>query len=127
METLMKQHELVKWGERLTSDNWGQQIWESIALGVSCGAAWLLCIGLLVTCLVPPLRRKFHSWTGFYLPWNIFVALFLITNVVGIMGHPALFSSGVIAYWINTAVPESVLEPVASSMDFLAFAGWFSL
>ncbi|MFV0508768.1 MAG: hypothetical protein ACK5M8_05910 [Shewanella algae] len=124
---LMSQRELAKWAERLAADDWGRQTWESIALGVSCGALWLLCILVLVGCLVPPIRRRIHSWTGIYLPWNIAIAALIITNLVGIMGHPAIFSSGVVAYWINTTVPASVLEPLAEALDFLAFAGWFRL
>lgn len=127
METLMNARELAKWTERLAADDWSRQTWENVAMGTLCGAAWLLCICLLVACLVPPLRRKFHSWTGVYLPWNICVALLIITNIVGILGHPAIFSTGAIAYWVNTTVPASVLEPTAKALDFLAFAGWFSL
>lgn len=126
-EVLMKSREIVKWSERLAADEWGRQIWENIAMGIVCGAAWLLCIGLLITCLTPPLRRKFHLWTGVYLPWNICVAILIVTNLVGILGHPAIFSSGVIAYWVNKTVPAFVLEPTARALDFLAFAGWFSL
>ncbi len=124
-DLLMDQSEALKWA-RLTTDDWGSQIWESLALGVSCGALWALCLFILIACLVPPLRRQVHRWTNIYLPWNMSVGIFLIQGIVGIMGYPALFSVGVLAYWINSAVPVWLLEPIAEFSNRLTVIGWLT-
>ncbi|WMS85612.1 hypothetical protein [Pleionea litopenaei] len=125
-DLLMNQRETLKWAERLASDDWGSQVWESLGLGVGCGLLWLFGLFVLMTCLVPPMRRKVHAWTNIYLPWNSCVGIFLLQGIAGIMGHPALFSVGVLAYWINSAIPVWLLEPIAEFSNRLTVIGWLT-
>lgn len=123
---LMSQREALKWTETLSSEAWNQQVWESLALSSLYGISWLFSLLLLVVCLVPPMRRKVHCWTNIYLPWNACVGLFIIQGFVGIFGHPALFSSGVLAYWVNQLIPASVLEPTAEFTNYFTVIGWLT-
>lgn len=124
----MDRGETLKWAERIAADDWGRsQVWESLAFSCVCALAWLLCIFILVTCLVPPMRRSLHARTGIYLPWNICVGVYLITCIAGIFGYPAIFSVGALAYLINQAIPSWILEPVADfSNEWLTVVGWFT-
>ena len=121
----MNQKEILKWS-RLTEEEWGSQIFESLTLGLSCGALWLFSIFILLACLLPPLRRRVHYISGVYLPWNICVGVFLLQGIAGIMGYPALFSVGVLAYWINSAVPAWILVPTAEFLDHMTLIGWLT-
>lgn len=126
-DLLMDHQETLKWAERLAADDWGRLVWESLAFSGVCALAWFLCIFILVACLVPPLRRRVHTCTGVYLPWNICVAVYLITGIAGIFGYPAIFSIGALAYLINQTVPVWLLEPVADfSNQWLTVVGWFT-
>lgn len=124
---LMNPNELEKWRELLAADDWSNKVWESVIFSSTCGLLWLLCISALVICLVPPLRRKVHDGTNVYLHWQWSLGIFIATNIVGILGWPVIFSVGVIAYWINTLVPASILEPVAQFFTYLSFTGWLTI
>ena len=120
------QREALKWAERLSSYPWGQQVWESLALSVGCGLLWVFSLIILAACFVPPFRRRVHAWTNIYLPWNAAVGVFILQGFAGILGHPAIFSSGVLAYWVNQAVPASLLEPLAEFLNYFTVIGWLT-
>jgi len=122
----MSQRETLKWAEQLSSDPWGQQVWESLALSVGCGLLWVFSLIVLMACLVPQLRRRVHTWTNIYLPWNAAVGIFILQGFAGILGHPAIFSSGVLAYWVNQAIPASLLEPLAEFLNYFTVIGWLT-
>lgn len=125
-DLIMSQRETLKWAEQLSNDPWGQQVWESLALSVGCGLLWVFSLIVLMACLVPPLRRRVRTWTNIYLPWNAAVGVFILQGFAGILGHPAIFSSGVLAYYVNQAVPVSLLEPLAEFLNYFSVIGWLT-
>lgn len=117
---LMMPSEAARWGNRLEAGA-DLQVFQSLALSGAWIALWFGLILLTVVGFIPFLRRGIVK----RMSPGLSVFTFLAASLVGAIAHSAIFSSGVIAYWVNQSLPAGQLETISKwTFTYLTFFGW---
>lgn len=119
---LMLPGEAAKWSHRLTGD-WPLIVWKSLALSSCFITLYVGLLYLMVVGLTPALRRPFSRKNLNMTPVHSMLFLFLATTVASFT-HSVVFSTGVIAYWVNESLPAGQLEAISKwTFSYLTFWG----
>ncbi len=122
---LMSNREAVLWADRVAAEDWTWPIWKSVFFSSGLIALWLVFVCLAIIGLIPHLRRSWAALTGFTVAPIQGLGLFLCSAFIFSLTHAVIFSTGVIAFWLNTALPADLLETLSEfSYKWLSVIGW---
>lgn len=117
---LMMPSEAARWSDRL-ANGMDSQVWESIAFSGFWIGLWLVLLILTVVGFIPFLKKGILK----RMSPSLSVFTFLGASFVATLTHSAVFSAGVIAYWVNQSLPTSQMEVISKwTFTYLTFFGW---
>ncbi len=120
----MRASEMARWANKLAS-GWDWSVWENLLFSLGLIALWLMFLSLAVIGVIRPLRRRWASFCGVTVTPMHGGISFVVSAFVFSLAHAAIFGEGVIAYWVNTALPPRMVEALAeTSFKYLSVVGW---
>ena len=128
---LMSSSELARWAGLLGADDWSWIVYKSIFIGGGLIGIWLLFTYFLFAGLIRHLSltlklKRNILISRFKITPNQTVGSALISVVTFSLTHSAIFSNGVFAYLLNSAIPASELAGISEfTFKYFSIIGWF--
>ncbi|MFA0809391.1 hypothetical protein [Microbulbifer epialgicus] len=99
-EITLSASDLSKWADKLAAEDWSFSTWKYLLGDAALIGLWGIFLVTLIALLLPHSRKRLAIGSRMNINLGTIFSAFIITWIVGIFGHGAMFGPGPYSYWL---------------------------